>query len=376
MPASPAIRAENPGSRLYIANAWRIGGNAQTSYLNGVGTGKAPPIIVATGSTAGLASPLTITVLTPGPLGTAVLVVDGLGSFTTAPSDATFGRSLSGVTGFGQAPAVVLQGNCSVTLFLQAGTYDTSNVWTFNFGNTITPLMMAVGMAPIDIVQLTQTLTDSVLARVHTTGNGSSAQMTTPTNPWDGMRIGIMDADGNAFAANGGITVLSNGSQKIQHPYNLSTIGASLQIVIPYQTVEWAWDASLGFWRVVSDNMAGELPSIAPATSGTVVVNTKAWLKCSPSGAMTVKLPGSQAGITPTEGMRVRISDVSGGATAHHITVESTQAAWQIEALPYTGGGTGGTASVDTNYEDVTFVADTVAKVWKISALVTGLWGG
>jgi hypothetical protein len=351
MSASPPLRGIAPGAQVRIANSWRVAGNANVAYIEGAATGKAPPNITCTGYTGSLTTPLTITVQTPGALGTAVLLINGALPFPTAASDSTYGRSLSTVTGFGQASAVVLGGDNALTLFLQAQQYDTSNVWTFNFGaNSAMPgPVIAAGLAPIDVGE-PQTLNDSVLARVHSSGIvAGSITVTMPPNPWDGMRVGVMDADGvagvwNSTFANGYNTFAApSAGQKIQWPNNLNQIVAgSASILIPYQTVEWAWDASLGFWRIVHDSHSGELP-MYQVSSGSYQLSGKTYVKASPTGAITLHLPTN-----PTEGMRVAVKDTTGGATANHITVST---GLTIEALaasaPYwNAGGAGSTVAV------------------------------
>jgi hypothetical protein len=336
---SPALRGESPASRVRIANAWRAPGRAQAGYLEGVATGKAPPQIVAVGSPGAVPSPLVLSVSTPGALGTAVLQIPGIGVLpVTAPSDATYGRSLSPVAGYGQAAPWSLGSNAELTMFLAPGFYDASNVWTFNFGVATPPGdIIAIGLAPIDSpAQATATyqLSDAVLFRMHTASATAPQTVMLPTNPWDGMTVAVMDADGTSAQLNK--TILVGATVPLQNPYNLNSTNLLLQAIgIPYQTVEWTWDAQAGFWRVTRDSAAGELPSVAVSGTGSSITG-RAFVKCATgSAAVTVNLP-----VNPTEGMRVRVKDVQGGASSGHaITIKSAQTNVGIQEDTSIGGG-------------------------------------
>ena len=361
---------------MTIANAWRIGGNATVSYLEGAATGKAPPGILLVGSPGLLPSPIVISVSTPGPLGTAVLIVQS-SPLTTAATDATVGRALSTVATAGGASALPIGSGNSLVLFLSAGQYDISNVWTFNFGRTSLQGATAVGLPQQDIVAAAPAITDSVLARVHT--EPGSFTVTLPANPWDGMQVAVKDAD--QAAATNAIIVAPSGSNVAENPYNLGSIVPSSPVIrIPGQMVTWAYDAYLGLWRVVGDSCAGELPSVALPTGSTLLLTGKAFVKCSPTGgACTLDLP-----VLPNDGLRVRVKDVAGTAATHNITVRSTAASVGIDSLPvsglYAGGGpSGGSAGVimNSNYECVDFVFDALGNgtytggIWWITQLLT-----
>jgi hypothetical protein len=342
MPASPRLRGLAPGALVSIANAWRIGGSANIAYLDGKATGKAPPAVLLTGAPGNLASPLTLSVSTPGPLGTAVLQLAGVATFTTAASDATVGRSLSAVATAGGAspPGGGLGGSNSLVLFLPAGQYDTSNAWSWNLGAGSVPGPTAVGLAPQDIVANGVVIADSVLARVHTglsPGAGGAVTVTMPSNPWDGMLVAVEDADYYSFINS--ILVSANSGQTIQNPYNVpSTSPTTPTIRIPGQCVTWAWDALVGTWRVIADSHSGVLPSVPCGSGVTVTLFGRAWVKCSSTGAAcTVNLP-----VAATEGLAVRVTDVTGTAGTHNITVKSSAANVGINNAPSTGLYAGG----------------------------------
>jgi hypothetical protein len=346
-------------------------------YLEGVATGKAPPQIVCVGWPGVLPSPLTISVATPGTLGTAVLALDGVATFTTAPSDATYGRSLSAVTGYGQVAALNLGNGNGLTLFLPAGIYDASNAWTFDFGVGASPgPLIAVGLAPQDSpaagADAPYQLTDSVLFRMHTLGANSVTAVRLPANPWDGMVVAIMDADGNSATANGAI-IISGDGVNLQNPYNLNTKALLATIVIPYQTVEWTWDASAGFWRVTRDTASGELPAYPVPTLGPFVLGGRAFLKCAtPTGTTAIHLPAN-----PTEGMRVRIKDTVGNGASDHILItapatfgiQTDPSLNSLSDLEVVAGTTGVTIAASFGCIDLAFDATTVTAPY-----TAGVW--
>ncbi len=219
--------------------------------------------------------------------------------------------------------------------------------------------VVAVGPTPGDYSGSSQ-LFDSVLVRQSGVGT-----VTFPKNPWDGMRVSVCDVAGTCAASGSHITVVAAtpGSQSIQNPYNLNSTTALLPVLlfIPYQCVEWAWDQTTSTWLVVNDNMAGVLPIITGNPSGASNIVGKGWVKFSPSGAITLSLPSN-----PTEGMIVRVSDISGGAAAHNITINAT-GGWSIEVL--TLGGPGGSAVIATNNQSATWAADVVNNVWRLVAI-------
>jgi hypothetical protein len=100
------------------------------------------------------------------------------------------------------SPAGVSVGIGQLYLYFAAGTYDTSNTYTFGAltANAAPDSFVAIGMAPIEISVSSFTLTDSVFASVRNVVLVSSPVITLPANPWDGMEIAVRDATLSTFA--------------------------------------------------------------------------------------------------------------------------------------------------------------------------------
>jgi len=292
-----------------------------------------------------LSGPVTITVAITGggPLGTATFTVQ-FNSGSPVP---------------GTTAAVVDIPSSGIKLnFSNAPNYDTSNVWVWKAGLVDAGLsrsdVFAVGMQPVDISG-NQVLFDSCTARVHGT-----FETETPASPWDGMRVALQDADGTAGPTVGPFI---SSSANIQHPYHFGVVNVAPVLLIPWQRVEWEWDAVASLWRVVSDSHSGELPPSGYGTvaSGTIALLGKCWVQCAPTGAITVDFPTS-----PTNGMVVRVSDVSGGAGAHNITV-NPGAGKTIDNLAL-GGGAGSTAIVTDN-QSATWAYRAAGSTWNLVAI-------
>jgi hypothetical protein len=375
MPASPALRGHQLSDRIRIANAYRVNGVAATVVPEVASFGKAPPTIVLVGYPGSVPNPLSITVQTPGAIGTAVLNIEGA-TFTTDARDITYGRSLTSVTGPGQATALGIGANNSLTLFLTAGYYDSSVTyrvsWALCSAQYAPGPMIAAGLAPFDVTATSTPLLDSCFARVHTASTSAQMHVTMPELPWDGMRVAIGDVDGDGYTYPVVVTPNSATSQAIQDPYNLNIQGTSSpNLRIPYQIVEWVWDASAGFWRVANDSASGVLPRFH--TTGNLAPTGNAFVEADPTGGtFTITFPTA-----PTEGMRVRVKNVT--ASTNHIvmSVAGGPAGVTAEVTPYTAGGPGTSLYLSKAYEAAQWSYSSDSNVWWLDTLInSGLSGG
>ncbi len=363
-----ALKGPKPLDTAGIANSYRVQQLSQIAFVSGptvagqilAPTSGSPPSVdlnpVASVSMTGipfavLSGPVVIRVAITGggPLGTATFTVQ-FNSGSPVPG------TTSAVV---DIPATGIKLN-----FSDAPNYDTSNTWTWTAGLLDAGLsrsdVFAVGMAPIDISGA-QVLFDSCTARVHGT-----FETETPTNPWDGMRVALMDADGTAGPTTGPFIASAS---SIQHPYNLSVLNVAPVLLLPYQRVEWEWDAVASLWRIVCDSHAGEIPpsGYGAVTSGTFTLLGKGWIECAPSGAIVVKTPTS-----PLNGMPIRVSDIVGGAGAHNITITGS-GSQGVEGPGLAGpSAPGGNATMSTNWQSLTWVFDALGVPFGGTA--TGVW--
>jgi hypothetical protein len=343
--------------RVRIANTYVVYPAAGVQFLGGPEvTGKNPPNVTLIGSPInGTTSPfvgqITVAITGAGPRGTATAEIfyngTGVASFTTAASIPLSGTGL-----------VMLMDN---------GVYDTSNTYTWYTG--VNPadgwggdVVVAAGPAPQDFTGSAVNLGDSAHLRVH-----GPATVMLPVDPWDGMRVEVMDADGSA-ATSGGVAVTVSGGVAIQNPYNLglAPTNGTMVLVFAWQCVEWTYDLQVGLWRVTHDSHASELPAQAVSTSTTGLIG-RSWAKCNTaSGAITIETP-----VITYDGLRFRVSDIAGAASTHNITI-TAMGTTGVESPGGTVSAPGGNATMSTNRQACTWEFDSTGVPFGGSA--TGVW--
>lgn len=218
--------------------------------------------------------------------------------------------------------------------------------------------VFAIGPAPGDYTG-NNTLLDETFMRQHGAGT-----VTLPANPWDGMRVVIMDADGTATGSP--ISIQRSGSQLVQAVYNDSKFVAGTTIQVPWQCVEFVWDAvgtnvnggTNPCWRIAYDSKSDILPIVSTTVSaplsgrGHVLADTT-------GGALTLTMTSS-----PTDGMVVRVKDKGGAAGANNITIAAAGAGWLIQPVNSTGAVPAATCVISNNRAGAEWIADVTNKIW------------
>lgn len=222
--------------------------------------------------------------------------------------------------------------------------------------------VVAIGPSPGDYSG-SNIATDSVLVRQHGAGT-----LTLPANPWDGMRVAIIDADGDGPTTQ--VEVVPAAGQLCQNPYNPATFSSlAWRILIPWQYIELVWDAvgtnvnggTHPTWRIATDSSAATLPIVIVTNANITLVGRASVRATSTSSAVTVTLPSA-----PADGLRVRVKDVGGAAATHNITIAAAGAGISIEPLTnFTGGGGGSsTSTIAANYRGAEWEFDLQSKTW------------
>ncbi len=370
MPASKALQGENPASRVRLANGYRIDPSASVAYAEAVTTGRAPPAVVIAGlpTTVGIGpivESLAITITAGGALGTATwqIAVNGAAVFggTTAPV-IDLGPGGSSPLGIGQ-----------LYLFFAAGTYDTSNTYTYTYGTSsgVPDGIVAIGKPPIELLfgpVSTFTLTDSVLASVRNVSLATSPIIVFPAAPWDGMEIAVRDATQTAFSFP--IILTGNTGQAVENPYQSGSFSASAghwPLFVPGQCVTYRWSTVAAAWLKIADTADSLWPTM-DAVNANVTVTGRALVHAS----STVSSPLITLNTPVSQGLSCAVMDVGGvaGTTAIHVTAQSNL--WAVEnptALGIPSAVSGGTnLSLSTNFVRVKWVADIVRKIWFVES--------